>query len=54
MAKLALPMNNGVFPRNAKELRELGVAYSNCFPSPEARLLRAFEAQIAEARNLLK
>jgi hypothetical protein len=28
--------------------------YSNCFPSPEARLLRAYEAQIAEARNLIK
>jgi 4-hydroxy-2-oxoheptanedioate aldolase len=53
VTRLGLPMNNAVFPRNAKELRELGVAYANCFPAPETRLLRSFEAQIEEARKLL-
>jgi 4-hydroxy-2-oxoheptanedioate aldolase len=52
VTRLALPMNNGVFPRDAKQLRQLGVSYSNCFPAPETRLLRSFEAQAAEARRL--
>jgi 4-hydroxy-2-oxoheptanedioate aldolase len=53
VTRLALPMNNAVFPRNARELRELGVGYANCAPAPEARLLRSFEAQADEARKLL-
>ena len=53
VAKLALPMNNPVFPRNAAQLRELGVAYANCSPTPEARLLQSLRAQASEARKLL-
>lgn len=53
VSRLALPMNNAVFPRDAAQLRELGVAYANCAPSPEARLLRSLQAQAAEARQLL-
>jgi 2-keto-3-deoxy-L-rhamnonate aldolase RhmA len=53
VTRLALPMNNGVFPRDARQLRELGVSYSNCFPAPETRLLRALQAQVTEARKLL-
>jgi 2-keto-3-deoxy-L-rhamnonate aldolase RhmA len=53
IARLALPMNNPVFPRNAAQLRELGVAYANCSPTPEARLLQSLRAQAAEARKLL-
>ena len=53
VSRLALPMNNAVFPRDAARLRELGVAYANCAPSPEARLLRSLQAQAAEARQLL-
>jgi 2-keto-3-deoxy-L-rhamnonate aldolase RhmA len=53
VTRLALPMSHPVFPRNAKELRELGVAYANCSPAPEARLLRSMEAQATEARKLL-
>lgn len=53
MARMALPMNHPVFPRNAAELRALGVGYSNCAPGPEARLLQSLRAQIAEARKLV-
>ena len=53
VTRFALPMNNGVLPRDAKQLRELGVSYANCFPAPETRLLRSFQAQVTEARKLL-
>jgi 2-keto-3-deoxy-L-rhamnonate aldolase RhmA len=54
VTRLALPMNNAVFPRNAAQLRELGVGYANCAPSPEVRLLQNLKAQVTEARGLLK
>jgi 4-hydroxy-2-oxoheptanedioate aldolase len=54
VTRLAMAMNNAVFPRNAKQLREMGVAYSNCAPAPEVRLLRSLEAQATEARKLLE
>ena len=53
VSRLALPMNNAVFPRDAAQLRKLGVAYANCAPTPEARLLRSLLAQTAEARQLM-
>ena len=34
VARLALPMNHAALPRNAAQLRELGVGYTNCAPSP--------------------
>ena len=51
--RLALPLNHAAFPRNAAQLRELGAGYTNCAPSPEARLLQSMQAQAAEARRLL-
>ena len=53
VARLALPMNHATFPRNAVQLRELGVGYTNCAPSPEVRMLRSMQTQVAEARALL-
>lgn len=50
-ARLALPMNHPALPRNAKQLRELGVGYCNCAPSPEVRILKSMQAQVAEARG---
>jgi len=50
VARLALPMNHPAFPRNAAQLRELGVGYTNCAPAPEVRMLRSMQAQVAEAR----
>lgn len=53
VTRLAMAMNNAVFPRNAAQLRALGVGYANCAPTPEARLLRSLQTQAAEARKLL-
>jgi hypothetical protein len=52
-AKLALPLNQAAFPRNAAQLKELGAGYTNCAPTPEARLLHSMREQMAEARKLL-
>jgi len=46
-------LNHAAFPRNAAQLRALGAGYTNCAPIPEARLLRSFQTQAAEARKLL-
>ena len=54
IARLALPMNHPTFPRNAAQLRELGVGYTNCAPSPEVRMLRSMQSQVQEARALMK
>ena len=51
IARLALPMNHGALPRNAKQLRDLGVGYCNCAPSPEVRMLKSMQAQVSEARG---
>ena len=53
IARLALPMNHAALPRNAAQLRELGVGYANCAPAPEARLLQSMQAQVKEARAQL-
>jgi len=53
IARLALPMNHPALPRNATQLRDLGVGYTNCAPAPEVRMLRSMQAQVAEARALL-
>jgi 2-keto-3-deoxy-L-rhamnonate aldolase RhmA len=52
-ARLALPLNHAAYPRNAAQLKELGAGYTNCAPTPEARLLRSLSEQMAEARRLL-
>ena len=53
IARLALPMNHPTLPRDAAQLRELGVGYTNCAPAPEVRILRSMQAQVAEARARL-
>jgi 2-keto-3-deoxy-L-rhamnonate aldolase RhmA len=52
-ARLALPVNHPALPRSAAQLRELGVGYANCAPSPEARLLKSLRDQVGEARKQL-
>src|SRR5690349_4769407 len=52
-SRLAIPLNHAAFPRNAGQLRELGVGYTNCAPTPEARLMQSMRAQAAESRKLL-
>ena len=53
-ARLALPLNHAAFPRNAAQLKELGAGYTNCAPTPEARLLHSLQMQLAEARKQLE
>jgi len=53
VARLALPMNHPTFPRDAAQLKALGVGYTNCAPAPEVRMLKSMQAQVAEARKLL-
>jgi len=52
-ARLALPLNHAAFPRNAAQLKELGAGYTNCAPTPEARLLRSLSEQAGEQRKLV-
>jgi 2-keto-3-deoxy-L-rhamnonate aldolase RhmA len=51
--RLAIPLSHAAFPRNAAQLKELGVGYTNCAPTPEARLLRSMSEQAATQRKLL-
>jgi hypothetical protein len=53
VARLALPMNHATLPRNAAQLKELGVGYCNCAPAPEVRMLTSMKAQVAEARGMM-
>ena len=51
--RLALPLTmppSRAMPRNFKEL---GAGYTNCAPTPEARLLKSLRDQAAEQRRLL-
>lgn len=51
--RLAIPLAHAAFPRNAAQLKALGVGYANCAPAPEARLLRSLQQQASEARQQL-
>ncbi len=51
--RLALPLNHAAFPRNAAELRAFGAGYTNCAPTPEARLLHSMHEQATAQRKLL-
>jgi 2-keto-3-deoxy-L-rhamnonate aldolase RhmA len=51
--RLALPLNHIAYPRDAGELKALGVSYANCAPSPETRLLRSWQEQATASRALL-
>jgi 2-keto-3-deoxy-L-rhamnonate aldolase RhmA len=52
-ARLAIPLAHAAFPRNAAQLKALGVGYTNCAPTPEARLLQSMREQAADARRQL-
>src|SRR5579875_2261344 len=52
-ARLALPLDHAAYPRNAAQLKAMGVGYTNCAPTPEARLLKSMREQAAEARKEL-
>jgi 2-keto-3-deoxy-L-rhamnonate aldolase RhmA len=49
--RLALPLDSGAFRRNARQLVDLGVAYTNLQPHPEQRLLRSITAQVEKVNE---
>ncbi len=53
VARLALPLNHPAFPRDAGQLKALGVGYANVAPNPESRLLRALAQDLEKARAQL-
>lgn len=53
VARMAFPLGHSTLPRDAAQLKAMGVGYTNCAPGPETRLLRALQAQIGEARASL-
>src|ERR1700758_3708610 len=40
-ARLPFALDHAAFPRNAAQLKALGAGYTNCAPTPEARLLQS-------------
>jgi 4-hydroxy-2-oxoheptanedioate aldolase len=50
-ARLSLAVNNPLYPRSLRELKEMGVSYTNCGPFPEVRLMRQMSQQVADLRR---
>src|SRR5262249_17791730 len=51
--RLRLPLDHVCFPARAAPAKAPRAGYTNCAPSPEARLLRSFQDQAAAQRQLL-
>jgi len=51
--RLVSPLAHAALPRDAAQLKALGVGYTNCAPTPEARLLKSMQEQCAAQRKLL-
>lgn len=45
-AKMAFPMDHPVYPLSIAELKEFGVAYTNCGPADVSRLLSSYRKQM--------
>jgi len=52
-ARMAFPLGLAAFPRTATQLREMGVAYANCYPGDLGRLLQAYKETVAQVRREL-
>lgn len=50
-ARMSLSVAHAMFPRTARQLKEMGVGYANCAPAPEIRLFRSLSQQAAEIRG---
>jgi len=53
-ARLSLAVGNPLFPRTLKQLRDMGVSYTNVVPAPETILLRAMSQKVADLRKELE
>ncbi len=52
-ARLSLAAGHPLFPRTIRQLRDMGVSYSNISPAPDARLLKILSQQVADIRKEL-
>jgi hypothetical protein len=47
---MAFPIGLAAYPRTAAQLREMGVAYANCYPGDLGRLLQSYRDQLKQVR----
>jgi 2-keto-3-deoxy-L-rhamnonate aldolase RhmA len=47
-ARMAFPMGLAAYPMTASQLRDMGVAYTNCHPGDLGRLLQSFTQQVKQ------
>ena len=49
-ARMAFPLSITAYPLTASQLRELGVAYTNCYPGDLGRLLQSYREQLKQVQ----
>lgn len=49
-ARLAFPLGLTAYPRTATQLREMDVAYTNCYPGDLGRLLQSYREQVKQVQ----
>ena len=49
-ARMAFPLGLSAYPVTPAHLREMGVAYSNCYPGDLGRLLQSYQTQVRQLR----
>jgi len=52
-ARLSLAMGYALFPRTIRQLRDMGVSYTNVAPNPDVRLLKSMSQTVADLRREL-
>jgi hypothetical protein len=52
-ARLSLTTGYALFPRTIRQLRDMGVSYTNVAPSPDVRLLKSLSQNVADLRKEL-
>ena len=49
-ARMAFPLGITAYPLTASQLREMGVAYTNCYPGDLGRLLQSYRGQLKQVQ----
>jgi 2-keto-3-deoxy-L-rhamnonate aldolase RhmA len=49
-ARMAFPLSITAYPLTASQLREMGVAYTNCYPGDLGRLLQSYREQLKQVQ----
>jgi 4-hydroxy-2-oxoheptanedioate aldolase len=50
-ARLSLATSNALFPRTLRQLKDMGVSYTNVNPAPEVLLVKSMAQQVADLRK---